>query len=197
MSAVLIYRTFRLFFKKTVSSLGACVVLFALYSYFESGNTVEEYALPFILGALYIFTRYFLGEKLNMLSVSICGFCFSCVLLLRQNMIALWVIFCIAVLVREWKNQKVILRFILQFFIGVLAAAVPFTLYLLLNNAFGAFIKQYILFNFHYSSVGLPQKIDAVIVWLIQPYSVIVIVVSILLLLIRYDKKQLCIINLI
>ena len=191
------YRSFRLFFEnKILSALGASLVLLPLYTFFQYGNTVEEYALPFIIWGIYIFITYFLGHNVSK-SIWLCGFFLGCVLLLRPNMIAMWAVFAVAVIVNERKQPQRILRFAAKFISGTLLSLAPAVIYLTANHAFGDCVEQYILFNFQYSGAGIRAKILAISQFFLYGGSLIVLGISILLLLVKFDKKRLCAINLI
>ena len=193
---ILTYYVFRQFTGKSLAVVGAASIILAGYQYFESGNTVEEYALPFIIGGLYIFTRFFLKKNISGISVGICGFCLGCVLLLRENMVALWIVFSIGVIVSERKNPRRFGVLILQFLVGMLVAFLPAFLYLVANHALSDFIDQYILFNFRYSDISFVVRLQYIIGWGKLPGVAISLVISVILLLTKYDRKYLCAINL-
>ena len=195
-SAFFSYRVIRLFVQEGLAVAGTAIVLLASYAYFEAGNTVEEYALPFIIGGLYVFTVFLLEKKTTVLSVWLCGFCFGCVLLLRENMITLWIVFAIAVIVKEWNKPKALVRYVLEFLGGAVLSFVPFFIYLAANHAISDFIDQYILFNFRYTDVSMSERLNAITVWILQPGVLIVIGISLFLLISRYERKQLCLLNL-
>ncbi|MBR6650450.1 MAG: hypothetical protein IKL36_03470, partial [Clostridia bacterium] len=83
---LIMYKLSCLFCKNTTSVFVVLSIVPALARYFDGGNLIEEYALPFIAGALYIFTDYFLNNKITKLRLVICGICLGAVLMLRINM---------------------------------------------------------------------------------------------------------------
>ena len=196
-TAFFIYRTFRQFVGKNLSIVGAMAVLLAAYKYFESGNTVEEFALPFISGGIYVFTKFFQQKKVTGLDVGFCGFCLGCVLLLRENMIALWVVFAVAVIIKERKTPKELGILIFQFLAGLMAAFLPALFYLGANHAILDFYKQYILFNFQYSDVSFTDKLHYFSAWGKQPGSLIAIAILLVLLCSNYRRKHLCVLSLL
>ena len=148
------YRIARLFCRKSTSVIATLALLPALNQYFEGGNLTESYALPFIAGAIYIFSDFFLNGNITRFRLFLCGACLGAVLLLRVNMIAVWVVMCIGVLVhcivsREYKK---IFFFLLYFFIGLLTFILPFIIWLASEGALRDFWKDYILFNFTYAA---------------------------------------------
>lgn len=163
------YKLARKFVSKPISMLIVLIALAPIYSYFEGGNLTEEYALPFQMIALYIFTDFFknpnkymsrgdnykskVNFKLFNVLVFINGICMGCVLFLRPNMISVWIVFCLMVLIYcIWKKYYLeLLKFFISFFTGLLIVIIPMIIYLVLNGAFKAFIADYILFNMMYA----------------------------------------------
>lgn len=139
-----------------------------LFKYFQGGNFSEEYALPFIAVSIFIFLDYLINKKVDNKRLIICGLSFGAVLLLRPNMIATWVVFCIIILINCLKNKKIdeLKRFILYFIIGFVIIIVPIILWLIINGAFKDFWYAYIEFNTFYSSISLnPNTTRLANVW--------------------------------
>lgn len=152
---VFLYKIAR-FFCGRLFAIGTLLIVIApLSGYFEGGNFTEEYALPFIASSLYIFADYFLNDKINNLRLCICGLGLGAVLLLRPNMIAVWVVFCLAVLVRilKDKNYKAIINYLAFFILGMLVIILPIAVWLGANGALKDIIQSYLLFNSQYVSV--------------------------------------------
>lgn len=159
-----IFLIITLFFMRKIALLSKCSeiqavasVFFAaalLYSYFDGGNMTEEYAMPFIAISLYYFLDYFLNDRITKLRLMFCGFCFGCVLMLRANMIATWLVFCVAVLMYSIIDKKWdrILEFTCWFTVGTIVAVVPFLAWLGMNHAIRDFWFSYIVFNKIYST---------------------------------------------
>ncbi len=129
-----------------------------LFKYFEHGNLSEEFALPFIAAAIYIFTDYFIHAKISNLRLVICGLSLGAVCLLRVNMIPVWVVMCIGVLIHciTKRQIKEIFRFLAFFLIGFSIIILPVAVWLTANGAFQSFIDDYIVFNSQYSSFDSP-----------------------------------------
>lgn len=168
-----IYRTARRFVNRGFSIFVTLLSLAPLNWCFEGGNLTEEYALLFQAVATYIFIDFFadpesyneLGKKFSFLhwgnkwfnvGVFLCGLCFMCVFLLRANMIALWIVFCISAVIYciRQKRYPMLQRFVISFFSGILFLAIPILIYLIMNHAFSDFIYDYFIFNMQYSSVS-------------------------------------------
>lgn len=125
-----------------------------LFDYFKQGNMTEEYAMPFIAVSLYIYLDYFLNRKINRLRLVICGLSLGGVLMLRPNMIAVWIVFSIAVLIDCLRRHQPadIRNFLLFFLAGLCLMILPFLTWLAANQSLQPFIDQYFHFNMLYSS---------------------------------------------
>lgn len=121
---------------------------------FESGNLVEEYALPYISIATFIFIDYLTNNVLSKKRLVIVGVCLGAVLMLRPNMIALWIVFCLGILIKliKSKEMKVIKECVIYVLLGILLFVSPIVIWLMIHHAFNDFIEAYLLFNFAYSS---------------------------------------------
>ncbi|EOS20473.1 hypothetical protein C804_06318 [Lachnospiraceae bacterium A4] len=158
---IVITSTFFILYKITrlvCGRLGGCFSMFVISSsllfYLDGGNLVEEYAMPFIAVSVYFFLDYFLNQKISIYRLIICGFSFGAVLLLRANMISVWICFCIAVFIQLISNKqyKKIIEFILWFLSGMMLILLPVFIWLALNHAFKDFWNDYIIFNKMYVS---------------------------------------------
>ena len=150
----ILYKIARLFAGQVYSYVTVVICSSLLFVYFDQGNFAEEYALPFIAAALYIFLDYFFNEKITIYRLIVCGGSFGCVLLLRPNMIAVWVVFCVAVLIKEakkdeWKN---LMKFLFYFILGLSITIAPIMIWLAVNGAIKDFWFDYFTFNTLYSS---------------------------------------------
>lgn len=128
--------------------------------YYGTGNLVEEYALLFIAISLYIFCDYFVNDKITVFRLIMSGWCFGVVLLLRENMISVWGVFCVAVAVKKCKEKQYvdIARYIGWFLLGAFIIVVPVVLWLGLGGALPEFWNQYVMFNFEYSACSFTAK---------------------------------------
>lgn len=147
------YKTARLFCRK----IPACFVIFlnstALLLCFFGGNFPECYALPCITISLYLFTDYFLNQKIDIRRLILCGMLFACAFMLKPNTISVWIAFCIGVFIQKilQKDVRSLLSFIGWFFLGFLIVIVPVFLYLIKMDIVKEFFETYFLFNFQYS----------------------------------------------
>ncbi len=149
----LMYLTARVFCGRFASFALVILCISPMRTFFAGGNLSEEYALVFIAAALYIFIDYFLNNRISRIRLFICGLCLGAVLMLRYNMAAIWVVFCIAVLIkcirdhsREWFS------FLIWFVAGMAVVILPLLVWLFANGALGDFFRNYILFNLKYTT---------------------------------------------
>lgn len=188
---IFIYKIARLYLSKTKSIFTLLFTTTILFIFFDEGNLVEEYALPFLTASLYIFLEYFKTKKISNAKLVVCGACFSAVCLLRINMISLWVTFCILILVQCIINKqfKELLRFIIFFLIGFLIVFLPITIWLTFNGAFKLFIEDYIIFNLSYTSVAtIGEKYSAFVYY--SNYSVILATIIYNIFIVIKDKND-------
>ncbi len=157
---LLMYRISRLCSGKLASAVAVLFSASLLLDFFEGGNLVEEYAMPFIAAALLIYLDYFINGEITGLRLITCGFCFGCVCMLRPNMISVWLVFSVAVLlscIREKQDPQTrhFIKYALcRFFVGFSVLTVPIMAWLFVNGAYSDFIRDYIIFNSIYSSAG-------------------------------------------
>lgn len=133
----------------------AIVVMCGMKVY-EGGNLTEEYALPWIAFALYIFLKYFKDEKYEIKEIVWLGIGFAVVALLRVNMIAVWIAVMPIIFVKMlFKHQyKDVLQCVLAFCGGAIIVLVPVLIYLVKTDSLKQFIECYIIFNVSYSEGG-------------------------------------------
>ncbi len=125
-----------------------------LFQCFEGGNLTEEYALPCIAMSLYFFLDFCLHRKCSSLRILLSGMAFAFVCLLRPNMTAVWIVFCLVILwmVIQERNWKLLKAFISCFIAGICVVAVPILLWLYVNDALSQCFTDYIIFSGHYCS---------------------------------------------
>ena len=176
----MMYKIASLFLSRGYSLL---VVLFAgtlIMEYLSGGNLTEEYAMPFISLALFIFLDFFKNSKISILRLICCGLCLGYVLMLRPNMIAAWFVGCIAVLIKSVKNKdKCIGKYLVFFLLGVVIAVFPFVIWLAVNNSMQDFIECYWSFNVLYCKVSFSSKISAFFYFMKKPVTIVAILASI------------------
>ncbi len=150
----LIYKISRLSCGIVSSMIVFLLSVWLLFDYFQGGNLSEEYAMPMIALATYIFLDYFIYDKINNIRLILCGFTLGIVLLLRPNMISVWAFFCVYIVVdlirkKEW---EILGKDILFFTAGMLLIILPIVIWLIGNHALTACYEDYIVFNSQYVS---------------------------------------------
>lgn len=162
LTITLMYKTARLLCGTWHSIITTMVSFSLLFSYFLGGNFTEEYAMSFIAVATYIFVDFFINKRISNIRLVICGFSFGGVLLLRPNMIPLWMVMCVAVLIQSLRDKKwkELRSFILWFLIGLVIIVLPFVIWLAMNDALIPCWKEYIVFNVTYSSNEVSTQIE-------------------------------------
>ncbi len=153
-SIFVMYKSSRLFCSKVSAVIVTLLSFTLMFSYYEGGNLVEEYALPCISLTLYFFVDYLRNNHLPRIGVLFVGISLGIVLLLRPNMIAVWVVFSIFVLINLLATRKyrVLIETIIVFVIGMTAVMLPVLIWLAVNNDLSWFWNDYIIFNRQYSS---------------------------------------------
>ena len=148
------FKIARLKCNRIISYIITILGLTLLFNFFEYGNLVEEYALPFITMSLFIFLDYLLNGNVNRKKLIVCGGSFGAVLLLRPNMISLWIVFCLAILIDclQKKKYKELGNFVLYFIIGMAIIILPVFIWLGVNGIIKNFYDAYVLFNLDYTA---------------------------------------------
>lgn len=152
----ILYKIARLLAGRAASVITVLISISLLFTYLGSGNYSEEYAMPFIAAAVYIFMDYLLNERLTAPRVALSGTAFGLVLMLRANMIAVWIVFCLYIFVKLIiaGKYKTLFAVIAEFLFGTLLAILPMLVWLSARGALADFWEDYILFNTLYSSEG-------------------------------------------
>ncbi len=154
--AIIILKIGNLFALKKMSSYFTVLVVLATfngYLAYEGGNLVEEYALPWISLALYLFLKYFETHIYRLRDIIWIGIGFMIVLLLRVNMITVWIAFLPIIFFsflykKKWKDVG---KCILGFGIGCSLVLVPVLLYAYRTDCLVAMWRYYVQFNLGYS----------------------------------------------
>src|SRR5690606_1563133 len=150
---VFTYWLSKLWLQNYESLIPLIVEAIVLVFFLEGGNLTEEYALPFIAYSLYVFIKFYkFNKKIVWYEILFLGISFSIVILLRANIVSLWVVFCLIILIDFVQNKeyKDLLKVTLLFLSGVLAVIIPISLYLYSKGALEAGVFQSLVFNFMY-----------------------------------------------
>lgn len=149
--------------RKTVAYLSIMAAVGACgWKVWQGGNFTEEYALPWIASALYVFFRYFKQGHYRLCHIVFLGIGFAVVFLLRANMIAVWIALIPFVLFQLFREKKYsdIGQCMLLFALGVIIVALPLTAWAYSRGFLKEFWKDYILFNIIYTGKASKQITD-------------------------------------
>lgn len=149
-----IYKTARIFCDEFCAFATVLLSTAPLFRYYYGGNFTEEYAMAYIAVALFIFMDYLKNDIITRIRLIVCGICFGSVLMLRVNLISVWIVFSCAVLFSSLKEKKYsCLKYYLVWFLcGMSIVLVPIIIWLVKNRALMDFWNCYIKFNMQYSS---------------------------------------------
>ena len=162
-STIFAYKTARLFAAPPIA-LFTTVVATLWYTARCDSNFCETWSVPFLLTALYYWTRYLREDfSVGCRAAFAAGFCFAGVLLLKPNLTALWMIFCLTVAAVSIRRRAFgfLASRILSFLLGAAVLLLPVLGWFWRNGAWDDFIAQYWVFNRIYCRVGFDQKLAA------------------------------------
>lgn len=149
-----LYKTSRLACGRFSAIIAVLLSMSLLFDYFEGGNLTEEYAMPFISISTFIFADYFLNDRISAFRIIMSGLGFGAVIMLRPNMIAIWLVFCGYIFIKKivLREFRELFGFIGLFAVGTAIIVLPILIWLLVKNDLGYFWRDYIVFNKLYSS---------------------------------------------
>lgn len=174
LSAFFMYRIARLFANEWISLLAVFTVFASDITLFTSSNS-EEYMFPILCVSVYLFLLQIRGG-IKKYQVFLIGAGGMLVFFIKYNYCLIWaalgvLLFLHMVLKRgRWIE---IIKMCLAFGGGMLAAAVPFALYLSATGSFGAFMDTYVLYSLHYAEfTGVTERVNCVRFLLNTPISI-------------------------
>lgn len=184
------YKTARLVSSVLSSSVATLMGLALVNNYFEGGNFSEEYAMPLIAIGTFIFADYYLNSTISKVRLLVSGACLGLVLMLRPNMIAIWIVFCLAIAVSlmaagKWQDLG---EFILWFLLGIGIAVFPMFFWLFLRNDLREFIDAYLLFNMKYTKATWADRWDLFLFFLGSSTCVITSVCAVVMCFIKKNR---------
>lgn len=127
---------------------------------FDSGNYSEEFALTFISLALYLFTKLILRNQTNLIDLLLIGITGGLTFFIRSNMIALWIVFCLYLLIKGLidKNYNNLVKQIIYIFLGGLVVCLSVLLYSILVGNLSEMVYQTWTLNVTYSQASTPLE---------------------------------------
>lgn len=156
--AIFMFFIFRICYLLTknevVSSVAFLSLLGVMINSFNGGNLSEEYAITFIAIAFYLFTKIIIEDKQTNFSLFFIGVTGGITFFIRSNMIALWIVYCLALLVKGIveKNYRVLLRQIMYIFLGGFLICIVVISYGLFSGNLSAMIYQTWTLNMVYAN---------------------------------------------
>ena len=196
LSIIIIYKITKLFVEKM--NLFSTIVAFSglIFTYENAGNFVEQYGLLFILIGIYLFYKDMkFRQEISMKNGFFIGMSLGAIMMLRPNMIAVYVCMALYLLVFYIKDKKIkeLFKLIGIFLTGVIVFILPNIIYLIINDAFDEFIYQYLIFNFNYSSANSGNLFETFI-FFFKSLKLIYLCIAIIILFLvkrKYDRSYL------
>lgn len=155
---------------------------------------IEEVALPFIMVSLYIFVSYFCDpdRTIKKKEILLLGFCMGCVLCLRPNMIALWMVFVPAVFLELLYHRRYQELWSCAgcFLAGLLLILALVGGWLWYHGALQSCWEDSIRFNFLYvGQSDVQARIEVLGEFFFHPLQFVCVCFSILMLAVRKDDR--------
>lgn len=157
-ATILGYILLRKAFGEFLAFLGSLLWLLSLVLVLMGGNFTEEFALPLQFLAL---LSYIQAEKKGSHSWQgyVIGFTLGLVLLLRPNLVAIWVAIIIHIAFRGLQRNW---RTIAKIITGFVAATGLVLLPLIIHNQFGSFWEAVFTYNFAYVATTTQNRLQAI-----------------------------------
>ena len=166
-------------------------MLFMMNLCFEN-PCVESIALPFTLIAFYAGLKLIIHSKLFKKKEAILtSICFAIVLLLRPNLLLLWVLLYIYIFIKLVKENKIrqLLEIMIYSIVGVSVILIPVLIYIIKNNAFNDFINSYLMLNLKYTSNKEFNIIFVIEYYIFNTHFIIIIIGAIYMVLFNIINK--------
>lgn len=164
------YKTCHLYLKKITCLFSLPIISFIILSLpaFSHGDSAEELCLPFLMYSIYSMVLFFKsGEKTPSYSMILKnGIMAGLVTTIKFSMLGFWFAFMMCFFFYMIYHKEVKKAFVscLVYLSGMCIPIVPWIIYFLCNNALGAFIDSYILFNIKYYASPLSPLLKALMV---------------------------------
>ena len=184
-ASIMMYKTARFFAGKISSFFAVITAMLFLVKIFIGGNNAEEWALPYISIAVYIFVAYLKDNKpLSIIRLLFLSLTFVLTFMIRANLAAIWAGFGI-VLLGKWiveKKYRELIRNLSFLLFFVLLFILPFFLYFYHKGALSDAIYLVFKYNmFEYEPIPASLilkrsvKILAGLYWLdVIPFTIVI-----------------------
>ena len=198
-SAIIFYLIAKLLTSSRIICYAVVYIIISLcsFKFYQGGNLVEEYALPWISISLYIVTNFFITKKIKKWQIITLGISFAVVFFLRVNMVGLWGALLLSVIIYLIKTKRITDLFIcsLLFIVGCLIVSIPVFVYLSATDSLKNMIEYYFVFNFAYTGSNSKNEIISFILNCL--YSAGISCVFIVFSLVVYRKNKIMWLNFI
>lgn len=190
-SFVFAYKLCRMFISKNASILVlALLPLFLFYKKYHYEVRAEDFCYTFVFISLYYVCKMFKGvDKRQLFKLSfVVGVCVMCCMLIKWSIALMMSGFAFVVLYYSFKNKTV--NGLVGGLTGMIAIAIPFLIYFLLQGNFSAFISEY--FCNTYSTVSKPFKETLILYlrdWVAVKKSFILFFIGIILFCRKYKMS--------
>ncbi len=178
---------------KIVSYISTICAFLSLAYVYNGGSYSDEWDIPLIIISLYYFTKGLKNKNFKKIYSFIIGMCCSLALLLRPNIVLIWMIMAMYLLIRHIKQKKIkeLLKIILFFIIGNLVILIPSAIYLIINGAFSEFVYQCFIFNINYAK-NWPSDYNAITIfkYFYDVMPAIVLALALILIILIYNKSN-------
>jgi len=187
------YKTAILFVNNNIAVLSVFATSLTIHPFYYVNAGTEEYALPFLVISLYIFTKYYFSEKkISFFEIMALGFCFTCSVMIRLNMFPLWAGFCLIIIIELIIKKKIldIFKYIFVFTFGIFIVLLPIYIYIKYNNVMNDFYYNVILGSITrgFRLLVLNDFLKNFYVVLNRSFSFIPLCISIILYFIKYKN---------
>ena len=142
------YKTARLLVSPWPSAFAAATALMWAALCHTSPETVS---IPFLLVSLHCLVRYLLnGYRISGWETVLAGACFGAVLLIKANLVTLWIVFILTVTVASAVRKEFLrlTEMAALFVSGAAGVVLPILCWLYVKGAFPDFVEDYWVFNF-------------------------------------------------
>ena len=151
-SLIYIFKILSLYGTRLQATLVTLIYPYLLlpWSIFQTGNSAEEFVLPFVFITLYIVLKNLkLATDFTKKDFFILGICVAVVLWIKYTLLGVWIGFYFAILLstvikKNWNELK---DAIIYTSLGLLLASLPILLYFAVNNAVSELFDIYFIFN--------------------------------------------------
>lgn len=154
---LLLFLCARFFLKNRMACLAAvAIAILPIVYLYQGGNFSEEWSIPFMLLALYLYLDYLIRDKLDLFRMIVCGACMGAVLCIRANMIGVWAAMTLTVLIRMIvrKNWRLIGKCIAGFLGGICLVILPYVIRYAARDALRDMWEWSIINNVNYVEAG-------------------------------------------